>query len=175
MASGGVAPRHLRVKVLLSEADRRRLDKFAKFAADSKQFMALQKAMEPATRLARSPAGKQLSEIAERAAQAKRIIDRATLAQQERLARMKVREVVALNAAGKLPRARERAPRRRTSVTVARRPVRRRAQARAGPDDGSGSGEPPSDDLERLRGFTVASRRMFCHVGRRLGARAATA
>jgi hypothetical protein len=62
------------------------------------------------------------------------------------------------------PLARARSPRARANV-------RRRALARAGPDDGSGSDEPPpARDLDGLRGFAVASSRMFHHVGRRRAA-----
>ena len=61
---------------------------------------------------------------------------------------------------------RARAPRQRQTGSVAGR--RSRAPVRGSPSSSQSDDDP--HDLNALRGFRAASERMFCHVGRRLGA-----
>jgi hypothetical protein len=165
-SSSGVDASATRVTVIWDPGEREPWEKHFEHAA------ALTKLTKPlAKQLAfAAKAGK----AAEGAAEARRIYEAATPAQQRRMRDMTIRDVLRLwPILDRRPRPRERPRERRSARRATVTGSRRRTQARAGPDDGSGSEEPPPGldlDLGALRGFGAANARQYAHVGRRLAA-----
>jgi hypothetical protein len=163
----GVALGTIRVTVIWKPGERERCEKHFEHAA------ALANALTKPLAKQRAFAAK-VAKAAEGGAEAMRLYEAAPAAQQRRMRNMTIRDVLKLRPVlerrpqpRERPRPRERRSARRATVTTSRR----RTQARDGPDDGSGSDEPPPErELARLRGFGAASVRMFAHVGRRLAA-----
>jgi hypothetical protein len=166
-SGSGVDASATRVTVIWEPGEGERWEKHFEYLA------ALTKLTKPLAKpLAAVAAAANAAKHAEGGAEAMRIYKALPRWQQRRMRDMTIRDILRLRPVlerGLQPRARprERRSARRATVTTSRR----RTQARAGPDDGSGSDEPPPErDLARLPGFGAANVRMFAHVGRRLAA-----